>query len=81
MRCRAAEVPVEKIKSDEIQQLIKQMKSVLNDYELVGLAAPQIGISSRIIIMEASERLIEKYPKEVYNSRQMSILPLTVSHK
>ncbi|XP_031616903.1 peptide deformylase, mitochondrial-like [Contarinia nasturtii] len=77
LRCRAAEVPVEKIKSDEVQQLIKQMKNVLHHYNLLGLAAPQIGVSSRVIIMEATEQLREKYPKDVYTNRQMSILPLT----
>lgn len=79
LRNRAAEVPVEMINSDEIKKLVDQMKKVLRNYSLVGLAAPQIGVPSRVIVMEASERLLEKYPKNVYETRQMSILPLTVS--
>lgn len=79
LRNRAAEVPVEMINSDEIKKLVDQMKNVLHNYSLVGLAAPQIGVPSRIIVMEASERLLEKYSKNVYETRQMSILPLTVS--
>lgn len=79
LRNRAAKVPVGLIKSNEIQNLIAQMKKVLVNYNLVGLAAPQIGVPSRVIVMESSERLLDKYPTNVYKSRQMSILPLTVS--
>lgn len=43
LRNKAAEVPVGSIKSDEIQKLVVQMKKVLQSYNLVGLAAPQIG--------------------------------------
>jgi peptide deformylase len=38
-------LPVELIKTPEIKFLIKQMKNVLEAYNLVGLASPQIGIS------------------------------------
>lgn len=79
LRHKAPEVPEGLVKTDEIQNLVEQMKSVLHNYNLVGLAAPQIGVSYRVIVMEASEQLKEKYPKEIYDSRQMSILPLTVS--
>lgn len=79
MRHRAAEVPLDKIKSSEIVNLIKQMKKVLRSFSLVGLAAPQIGIPSRIIVMEASEQLKEKYPAAIYKARGCEILPMTVS--
>lgn len=69
---------MDSIKSAEIQNIISKMKKVHRDYKLVGLAAPQIGISLRIIIIEASEELKEKYPAEVYKNRQMEIMPLTV---
>lgn len=55
------------------------MKKVLRSYNLVGLAAPQIGIPSRIIVMEASEQLKEKYPAAIYKARGCEILPMTVS--
>lgn len=79
LRQTAPEVPLDKIKSDEIKKLIAQMKIVLRNYNLVGLAAPQIGVSYRVIVIEASEQLKEKYPKVVYNARQMSLFPMTVS--
>lgn len=78
LRHRAAEVPLNKINSSEIVNLIKQMKKVLRSYNFVGIAAPQIGVASRIIVMEASEQLKERYPAAVYKARGCEILPMTV---
>lgn len=55
------------------------MKQVLRRYNLVGISAPQIGVPSRIILLEASEQLREKYPAAVYKARGCEILPMTVS--
>lgn len=41
------EVPVELIKTPEIKFLVSQLSSVLKDYNLVGVASPQIGINLR----------------------------------
>lgn len=79
LRQRAAEVPLDKIKSNEVANVIKQMKNVLRSFNLVGLAAPQIGVASRIIVMEASEQLREKYPTAMYKARGCEVLPMTVS--
>lgn len=79
LRHRAAEVPLDKIKSTEIVSLIKQMQKVLRSYNLVGLAAPQIGVPARIIVLEASEQLKEKYPAAIYKARGCEVLPMTVS--
>lgn len=79
LRQIAPEVPKDKIKSNEIKTLISQMKNVLHAYNLVGIAAPQIGVSYRIICMESPEQLKERYPAAVYKTRQMDILPMTVS--
>lgn len=81
LRLKAQDVPVEKIKSDEIQNVIKQMKKVHRDYNLVGIAAPQIGVSYRIIIIEFREDLVKIYPSDVYRNRQMETLPMTVRIK
>ncbi|CRK90454.1 CLUMA_CG004169, isoform A [Clunio marinus] len=74
----ADEVPKELIKSPEIQYLIKQMKVVLKDYRLVGIAAPQIGISLRIILMFCGEHLKDVITPETFKAREMSTFPLTV---
>ena len=71
-------VPDEFITSKEINFLITTMINVLRKYECVGLAAPQVGISLRIIVMEFSEKLKGKFSPAVYKTRQMETLPLTV---
>ena len=47
------------IKNQEIQRLILDMKETLNAHQGLGLAAPQIGKSLRIFIID--KEIIEKY--------------------
>ena len=53
-KCEA--IPREQIKSTEVQELIKLMVSTMREHGLVGLAAPQIGVSKQVIAMEFTER-------------------------
>lgn len=62
----------------ELRPLIEDMKHVLNEYRLVGIAAPQIGISVRIFLMQFKAELMEHYPPAIYRAREMETLPLTV---
>jgi len=71
-------VPPECIKSDEMKFLIKCMRDNLERYQLVGLAAPQIGISLRVFIISFGEHLKKKYTPEIYAAREMTTMPLTV---
>uniref|UniRef100_A0A1A9VTU1 Peptide deformylase n=1 Tax=Glossina austeni TaxID=7395 RepID=A0A1A9VTU1_GLOAU len=77
-RTKVTNVPEEAIKEPEIADFVDQMIKMLRKYNCVGIAAPQIGISLRIIVMECKENLKEKFSKEVYLAREMSTLPLTV---
>lgn len=79
LRAQAAEVPNELIQSKEVDLIVEQMIKVLHKYDCVGIAAPQIGISLRIIAMEFGEKLKNKFTPTVYEARKMSTLPLTVS--
>lgn len=79
LRSPAAEVPHDMLDSKEIDLIVEQMVKVLRKYDCVGIAAPQIGVSLRIIVMEFREDLNKKFTKEVYEARKMSPLPLTVS--
>lgn len=71
-------VPTELIKSPEIQFLISQLTQVLKDYNLVGIASPQIGINLRIFLISFGEAMKEKFSPEIYKAKEMSTLPLTV---
>jgi peptide deformylase len=51
---------VQDVHSNDVQQLIKDMQSTLSSTEGVGLAAPQIGVSKRVIIV--ASRPSKRYP-------------------
>lgn len=79
LRKIADKVPEELIKTPEIKFLVEQMKQVLENFSLVGLAAPQIGISLRVFLMSFPEHLkTKKYKPEVYKAKGMSTFPFTV---
>ncbi|XP_065091969.1 peptide deformylase, mitochondrial-like [Ochlerotatus camptorhynchus] len=78
LRQKAELVPVEAIHSPEVQFLVKNMTTVLRKFDCVGLAAPQIGISLRVLVMEFEERLKEYYTNAEYKIKEMETLPLTV---
>lgn len=63
---------------DELKSVLESMKQVLNDYRLVGIAAPQIGVSLRIFLMQFKENSKENLTPDVYKARDMSPMPLTV---
>lgn len=79
LRQEAKAVPPELVTSKEIQFLIMRMTEVLHKYNCVGLAAPQIGIPLRVIIMEFNQATKEKFSEEIFKAREMELMPLTVS--
>ena len=50
--------PVEEI-NDKITVLLKDMVETMYKYDGVGLAAPQIGVLKRIVVIDAGEKLYE----------------------
>jgi hypothetical protein len=52
LRARAAEVPAERIGTPELQDLFATMIAAMRDAPGVGLAAPQIGVPLRVIVLE-----------------------------
>ncbi|KAH8249960.1 hypothetical protein KR026_002661 [Drosophila bipectinata] len=78
LRQKAAPVPQEHIQSPEIEAIVEQMVRVLRKFDCVGIAAPQIGVSLRIIAMEFKGGIRKELPEAVYQARQMTELPLTI---
>jgi peptide deformylase len=70
LRLRAAEVPSEMIASDEIQRLIDDMIETMRAAPGVGLAAPQVGEASRIIVVEDPPLAIERLDETQRRERQ-----------
>lgn len=52
LRIKAQEISPEEIKSDEFRQLLLDMRDSMNQYGGIGIAAPQIGISKQVAIIE-----------------------------
>ena len=65
LRKKAQKVPLKSIKTPKIQNLIKQMFYTMRRTHGVGLAAPQIGESLQIAVIEVKE-----------NPQYKKILPL-----
>lgn len=52
LRQRARELTLEEIGSPEVQQLIGFMRDTMRDAPGVGLAAPQVGVGVRLVVVE-----------------------------
>jgi len=57
LRSRARELSRDEIRSQEIRQLIEWMRETMRDAPGVGLAAPQVGLSLQLAVIEDSEAL------------------------
>jgi peptide deformylase len=78
LRARAIEVAPERIKSPEFQTLITTMIATMRAAPGVGLAAPQIGIPWRVIVLEDDERLISGSSDEEREERGRVAFPTRV---
>lgn len=50
----------------ELQQLIEDMIETLRDAPGVGLAAPQVGVSQRVVVIEYGDEEDERVPAKLY---------------
>ncbi|XP_037950193.1 peptide deformylase, mitochondrial-like [Teleopsis dalmanni] len=78
LRTEAALVPQELVDSKEVRLVTDRMIKILHKYDCVGVAAPQVGVSLRIIALEFHEGKKEQFSEAVYKARKMSTFPLTV---
>ncbi len=74
LRQRAAEV---KEVNEEIRKIVEDMKDTLADENGIGLAAPQIGISKRILVIDMSKskdsrKITLINPKVIYKSEDFT---------
>ena len=78
LRARAIEVDPARIKSPEFQTLISTMIATMRAAPGVGLAAPQIGIPWRVIVLEDDEALISGSSDEERGERERVAFPTRV---
>lgn len=69
LRQKAKPLSDEEIKSDYVMQLIELMRDTLRDIPGVGLAAPQVGVSLQIAVIEYP--MTVELPQEVLEERQI----------
>lgn len=72
-------VPLDKIKTEEVQKVIHKLRHVLDKYGSVGMSAPQVGVNMRMFVMRHTAKQISALSPEIIKSKGMSVVPFTVS--
>jgi len=67
-RLKAVSTPVEKV-DDEIRRLIDDMAESMYEADGIGLAAVQIGVPKRVIVMDLDQKSGEKKPRAYINPK------------
>lgn len=70
LRARAEDVPIERIATPELQDLFKTMIATMRAAPGVGLAAPQIGIPWRVIVLEDRDELLKTLSPQERQERE-----------
>ncbi|MBK6516254.1 MAG: peptide deformylase [Polyangiaceae bacterium] len=78
LRALAADVSDEELGTKPLAQLVKTMVEAMRRAPGVGLAAPQIGVSKRVIVLEDAERLMATMSPEHRAERGRVAFPLRV---
>jgi peptide deformylase len=78
LRSRAQEVPPERIASQEMRDLVAKMVATMRAAPGVGLAAPQIGVPLRVIVLEDREELAKSLTPEERRERERAPFPTRV---
>src|SRR5688572_28630868 len=66
------------IGSEEFRTLVQDMVETMRDAPGVGLAAPQIGVSLQLVVLEDRSETLETMDDELVKNRAREIVPLTV---
>ncbi len=77
LRKIAAPVPPEKLKTLELQAMVDEMVATMRAAPGVGLAAPQIGVSWQLIVVEDDSERASSLTDAEREERGRTVLPLT----
>lgn len=78
LRGRAEDVPVERIATPEFQALLAKMIDTMRKAPGVGLAAPQIGVPWRVLVLEDREELMATLSPQERAERERVPVPVRV---
>jgi peptide deformylase len=78
LRQRGKDLSVNEIRSREIQNLIEWMRDTMYDAPGVGLAAPQVGLSLRLAVIEDKPENLKDVPADYLKERDRKPVPFHV---
>jgi peptide deformylase len=78
LRKKNKELTIDEITSDQMQSLILEMKQIMRDAPGVGLAAPQIGVSIKLAVIEDSIERLQNIPPHILKDRSRESVPFHV---
>jgi peptide deformylase len=78
LRQPARALTAEEIRSRPIRQLIEKMRQTMYDAPGVGLAAPQIGLSLQVAVIEDREEYLDEIPDAQLAERERRAIPFHV---
>jgi peptide deformylase len=70
LRQKASKLSLDEIRSPKVQDIIEEMKVTMRNAPGVGLAAPQIGVSLQIIVIEDCEERMVGIDPEILKERE-----------
>lgn len=74
LRVQAQDVDLRRLSSAQIQFLLRTLKKNLENYDAVGVSAPQIGVPLKVFAIQVTERQISRWSPEAISKR--NILPV-----
>jgi peptide deformylase len=78
LRQAARPLTHQEISGDEIQRLIHDMRDTMRDAPGVGLAAPQIGLSLQLAVIEEREESLKDLPSQELADKERRPVPFHV---
>jgi peptide deformylase len=78
LRQAARPLSVEEVRSAPIQRLIERMRDIMREAPGVGLAAPQIGQSLQVAVIEDREEYLQGIAPAILQERERALVPFHV---
>ena len=78
LRERGRELTKDEIKSPQIQQLIELMRETMHEAPGVGLAAPQVGVSLQLAVIEDQPEYLAHHSADELAETQRAVVPFHV---
>ncbi|XP_035728307.1 peptide deformylase, mitochondrial-like [Vespa mandarinia] len=77
---RAPTLPInlEVIQLFQFQMAIKQMKVIMENYDIVGLSACQIGLPWKVFMIQVTEKHLKEIGENLVKIREMEVIPFQV---